>query len=89
MYRRLGSEISPEQKGAAITEMHVFRNWVRENIMSIDSMTASDAIMILPQGIGTPWYRDDPVEIPYRGKGYQAICMASLLACPQLIIPSA
>ena len=68
--------------------MHVFRQWFDDNIMTSDPVTASDAVMLLPQGTGKAFYRDQPVEIPYHGNGYQAITMAVLIAGPQIILPS-
>ena len=40
-------------------EMGVFRRWFDANILSSDPETKSDAIMIMPYGMGGPKYRDD------------------------------
>ncbi|KAH8698244.1 amidase signature domain-containing protein [Phaeosphaeriaceae sp. PMI808] len=82
-----GRAITVEEKNASIKSMHVFRQWFRDNIIKSDPETASDAVMLLPQGSGKPFYRDQPVEVPFHGNGYQAITMAVLIAGPQVILP--
>ena len=46
------------QKGRA--ELEVFRRWFDANILSSHPDTMSDAIMIMPYGMGGPKYRDAP-----------------------------
>lgn len=43
--------------------MKVFRDWFNDNILSQDSSTMSDAIMIMPYGSANPRYLEDPNEL--------------------------
>ncbi|KAL8793565.1 MAG: hypothetical protein Q9195_003827 [Heterodermia aff. obscurata] len=58
--RGIGEAVSQQefQKGRA--ELEVFRQWFDEMVLSSDPVTKSDAIMIMPYGMGGPKYRDAP-----------------------------
>lgn len=43
---------------AYLEELSTFRTWFDNNVMSTDSETLSDAIMIMPYGSANPKYRD-------------------------------
>src|SRR4051812_23711293 len=86
--RALGKEVTIEQKEEALDEMEIFRNWFTENVMKGEAQTASSAVLILPSGRGQPWYRDVPLEVPFRTNGYNSMALAVLLALPQLVVPS-
>ena len=46
------------QEGRA--ELEVFRKWFDANVLCSHPDTKSDAIMIMPYGMGGPKYRDAP-----------------------------
>ena len=58
VFRGIGEAVSQEdfQKGRA--ELEVFRRWFDRNVLSSDPDTMSDAIMVMPYGMGGPKYRD-------------------------------
>lgn len=86
--RRLGSLVTPAEKEEGLQKMNVFRRWFSEHVMTGDETTVSSAVMILPLGRGEPWYRDVPVEVPYRGPGYSSMNLAHMLHLPQVVFPS-
>ena len=57
--RDTGAEVTIEQKAQGLEEIEVYKTWFRDNIMTADEVTASDAVLILPCGTSAPKYRDD------------------------------
>ena len=60
IFRGIGEAVAQQdfQKGRA--ELEVFPEWFDANVLSSDPDTMSDAIMIMPYGMGGPKYRDAP-----------------------------
>jgi hypothetical protein len=57
--REMGKDITLEDKERGLKEMEIFRNWFQENVFGSNADTASDAVMIMPNGRAVPKYRDD------------------------------
>ncbi|KAL8830608.1 MAG: hypothetical protein Q9191_001333 [Dirinaria sp. TL-2023a] len=58
--RGIGEAVSQEDFYKGRAEIQVFRQWFDANVLSSDPDTKSDAIMIMPYGMGGPKYRDAP-----------------------------
>ena len=59
-FRGIGETMSQQDFQNGRAELEVFRRWFDENVLSSDPDTISDAIMIMPYGMGGPKYRDAP-----------------------------
>jgi hypothetical protein len=61
LYRRdTAASITLEEKERGLYELAEFRKWFNESIMTTDSETGSDAILLMPNGRAVPKYRDEP-----------------------------
>lgn len=58
--RGIGETVSQQDFHKGRAELQVFRQWFDANVLSSDPVTMSDAIMIMPYGMGGPKYRDAP-----------------------------
>ena len=86
--RDQGSKITLEEKQQSLHEIETFRQWFTEGILTHDNDTASTAIMVLPAGIGEPWYRDVPFDNQKPTIAWGSMVPATLLGLPHLVIPS-
>lgn len=55
----MGRGVSQEEYEQGWAELKVFRDWFDGNVLSSHPDTRSDAIMIMPYGMGRPKYRDN------------------------------
>lgn len=60
--RGIGKTVTGKERAQGWAELDVFRNWFETIIMAASSELLSDAIMIMPYGMGKPKYRDSPNE---------------------------
>lgn len=58
--RGVGEAVSQQDFQRGRAELEVFRQWFDGNVLSSDPDTRSDAVMIMPYGMGGPKYRDAP-----------------------------
>jgi hypothetical protein len=61
--RDIGKTVSLDDKDQGIVHLEVFRKWFNHNVMSETSTLLSDAVMVLPFGHATPYYRDQSNEL--------------------------
>ncbi|KAI9670069.1 MAG: hypothetical protein M1817_004549, partial [Caeruleum heppii] len=82
-----GKAVTPDEYERNVKEQKVFRDWFRENVLSPDSDTLSDAIMIVPNGRAGPKYRDDHNGPPSKASTLSENYLASVLQLPHLVLP--
>jgi hypothetical protein len=61
--RGVGASVSREDYHQGWAELKVFRDWVDANVLSSHPETLSNAVMIMPYGMGRPKYRDAANEL--------------------------
>ncbi|KAL9032151.1 MAG: hypothetical protein Q9214_008088, partial [Letrouitia sp. 1 TL-2023] len=59
----IGKSVTEEERAQGWAECDVFRDWFETNVMAANSELLSDAVTIMPYGMGKPKYRDLPNEL--------------------------
>ncbi|CAF9916091.1 MAG: hypothetical protein HETSPECPRED_002755 [Heterodermia speciosa] len=84
----IGETVSQQDFHKGRAELQVFRQWFDANVLSSDPVTMSDAIMIMPYGMGGPKYRDAPNSAPSTSSTISEKLISPALQMPQLVIPT-
>ncbi|KAI0113931.1 putative amidase [Nemania sp. FL0031] len=85
----IGESVTEQDYQTYTNELEVFRKWFNENVISANSETLSDAIMIMPYGSANPKYRDAPNEDPSSAHTIGEKFISPVLQMPQLVLPFA
>jgi len=83
----VGASVSSEDYHQGWAELKVFRDWVDANVLSSHSETLSNAVMIMPYGMGRPKYRDAANENPSVSHTFGEKFISPALQMPQFVFP--
>ncbi|KAI5461730.1 hypothetical protein BGZ63DRAFT_414396 [Mariannaea sp. PMI_226] len=83
----VGVSISRAEHEDHLNRLIVYRNWFDKHVMHLYTTPNTEAVMILPCGMSTSRYRDEPPAPPTISKGITPDNIASILGVPHLSAP--
>ncbi|KAI0154665.1 amidase signature domain-containing protein [Xylariaceae sp. FL1272] len=84
-----GAKLRPEDLDLSIASFHAFSTWLNETLFSAAEQE-DIPLLVFPQTVGSPHYRDDVVVHGHGGKarpGFSVYSISSCSGCPDVTIP--
>ncbi|KAI2616845.1 amidase signature enzyme [Hypoxylon sp. NC1633] len=83
----LGSRVTLEERAQGLSECQVYKKWIEQFVLTMDSERNSDAVILLPLGNAKPEYRDVESGPPRVVKSFEPKYFGSILGLPQIVTP--